>query len=92
MPRGELNRPRGSGGAFNGFNGLVGSIPGQVESSLEVDPELRGGAKGLGKEPGGIRRDSPLPADQLVDPLDGNSQIGGQGNLRDAQGMQVVIS
>jgi hypothetical protein len=49
--------------------------------SLEVEPEFRGGPEGLREKPGGLRGDTTLPADELIDTLNGNAKVLGEGDL-----------
>jgi hypothetical protein len=47
----------------------------QIVRSLEVEPELGCGAKRLGEKPGRPRRDTALASDDLVDPLNWDTNV-----------------
>jgi len=72
-------------------NGSLGTAQGKIADGLQVQPELRRGGEGLAKEPRRLRRDPPLPAHKLIDPLDRYTNVGSELNLADAQGGQKLI-
>ena len=69
----------------------MGSLDDEIMIRLQVDPEFRGGVERLGKKPGGFRSDSPLPTNDLVDPLDRDSKMLRQGDLSQLQWLQELI-
>lgn len=68
--------PASLGGAFEGFNPADGRHLGRLERSVEipgllqVEPEIRGGAKEMREAKRRIRRDGAAAADDLVDALE----------------------
>src|SRR5262245_51678583 len=58
---------------------------GEIVGRLEIDPELRRRSERLGEEPSGLGRHAALPADDLVDPLEGDSEVAGEMDLADRQ-------
>jgi len=63
---------------------------GQVVGGLEVHPEIRGGAEGLGQQPCGVGGDAALATDQLVQPLNRDAQMGRERHLRNAKRLQKI--
>ena len=67
------------------------AVAGQVVCGLQVEPELRRRVEGLGKKPGGLGRDTALPANELVDPLDGNTEVLRESHLGLAHGAEILL-
>jgi len=63
---------------------------GQIVVGLEVHPELRAGVERLGEQPGRFGRDTPTPANNLIDPLNGHTEVGGEGDLSDSKGLKEL--
>ncbi len=66
------------------------AVASEVVCGLQVEPELRRRVEGLGKKPGGFGCDTALPANELVDPLDGNTQVLRESHLRLAYGAEEL--
>jgi hypothetical protein len=69
----------------------VGTGLGKIVDCLEIQPELRARAESLAQKPGGVWGNPALSANQLIYPLSGHSDMGGQLNLRDAQGNEKFL-
>lgn len=69
----------------------MGSLHHEIVVGLQVDPELRSRVEGLGEKPSGLRGDPPLPTNDLVDPLDRDREVRGQGYLSQSQRLQELI-
>src|SRR5439155_26160757 len=59
---------------------------------LKGEPELGGGPEGTGEQPGGFWGDPPLAADELVDPLDGYTQVLGEADLGHTQRFEEFLA
>jgi hypothetical protein len=57
----------------------------EIVQRLEVDPELGGRAQRLREKPGRLRGDPPLPAGDLVHPLERDTNVPGKGDLAQAE-------
>jgi hypothetical protein len=55
---------------------------------LKIDPKLGRSAESLSQEPSGLRRNTALATNQLVDPLNRHSDMLSERNLRHAQRLQ----
>ena len=64
----------------------------KIVRRLEIEPELRRGAKGLRKEPRGLGRDTAPATNELVDPLKWNAEVFGKGHLRETQRDEELLS
>lgn len=64
----------------------------EVVIGLKGEPELRGGPKGAGEQPSGFWRDTPLAANELVDPLDRDTQVPGEGDLGHPQRLEELLA
>jgi len=58
---------------------------------LKIDPELRSRPKRAGKQPRGLGRHASLPSDELVDPLNGDTQMLGERDLGYPKWLQEVL-
>ena len=54
----------------------------KVIGRLEAEPKLRSRIQRLGKKPCGSRRYATLAPDEFIDPLKGDAQMIGEGDLR----------
>ena len=58
---------------------------------LQIDPELRSRTQSAGQESGGFRSHTALPAHELVDPLDWDTQVLSKCHLADAQRLEELL-
>jgi hypothetical protein len=58
---------------------------------LEVEPELGGGAEGLGEQPSGLGCDTPLAPNELVDSLNRNTNVLRESYLGLAKGNEELL-
>lgn len=58
---------------------------------LEIDPELGSGSKSTGKQPSRLRRHPPLPSNELIDSLNWNVEMLGEGYLANPDGLQELF-
>ncbi len=58
---------------------------------LKIEPKLRGGAEGLGEKPGSFSSNASLSANEFVDALNGDTEMGGEGDLGEAEGFEVFF-
>jgi hypothetical protein len=64
----------------------------QIVCSLEVEPELGGGAERLSEEPGRPRRDTTLASNDLVDPLNRDTNMLCKSDLRLTQRQKELFA
>jgi hypothetical protein len=63
----------------------------QIPSRLQIHPQSRGRAKGFSQIKRGIRRHSPLTANEFVEPSFRPSDLPGKGYLRNLPWMQEFL-
>ena len=64
----------------------------EVVCGLKVKPELGCGAEGLGQKPRRPRRDTALASNDLVDPLNWNTDVLCKRDLRLTQGEKELLT
>src|SRR5438067_10347309 len=73
-------------------DGASGAEADEIVVGLKGEPELRGGPEGTGEQPGGFWGYTSLAADELVDPLDGYTQVLSEGDLGYAQRLEELLA
>jgi hypothetical protein len=68
-----------------------GARDGEVVGGLEVEPELGGSTERLRQEPGRLGGYAAFAADELIDSLNGNSEVSRQGHLRLTKGDKELL-
>jgi len=64
---------------------------GSDRTSSGDSSKIRRSVQGAGEKPSRLRRNSALPAHQLVDPLHGNSDMGSKSHLRDSKRFEKFL-
>ena len=59
-------------------------------NGLEIQPEFRAGIESLCEQPRGLRRDTSLCPDDLIDALGRHTDVSGEGDLGDFKWMEKL--